>query len=127
MAMARSIAASLALKQTATRRFITLVALLAFFLHGITVQGHLHQSLALPSAMAAVGDLPAPLKKTDSTDQNHCRPCQEITQAGAFVAPTASALPASLGVIAVAFVTLPLLSDAIAPAFAWQSRAPPRH
>lgn len=125
--MARSIAASFDLKQTATRRFITLFALLAFFLHGITVQGHLHPSIAPSSAIVAVGDLPAPLKKTEPTDQNHCRPCQEISQAGAFVAPAASALPASLGLVAAAFVTLPLLSGAIAPAFSWQSRAPPRH
>ncbi len=125
--MARSIAASFDLKQAATRRFITLFALLAFFLHGIAVQGHLHQSITPSSAIVALGDLPAPLKKTDTTDQNQCRPCQEISQAGAFVAPTASALPASLGIVAAAFVTLPLLSGAIAPAFAWQSRAPPRH
>jgi hypothetical protein len=125
MAMARSIAASFALKQTATRRFITLFALLAFFLHGVSIQSHLHPAIAPPSAMAAVGDLPAPLKKTDTTD--HCRPCQEIAQAGVFLAPTASAIPASLGLVTAAFVTLPLLSGAIAPAFAWQSRAPPRH
>lgn len=125
MAMARSIAASFALKQTATRRFITLFALLAFFLHGLTVQGHLHPAVTPPSALVAVGDVPAPIKKTDTTD--HCRPCQEIAQAGVFLAPTASAIPASLGLVTAAFVTLPLLSGAIAPAFAWQSRAPPRH
>lgn len=125
--MARPIAASFDLKQTAARRFITLFALLAFLLHGITVQGHLHPSIAPSSVTVAVGELPAPLKKTEPTDQNHCRPCQEIAQAGAFVAPIASALPVSLGFVAATFVTLPLLSGVLAPAFAWQSRAPPRH
>ncbi len=125
--MARSIAASFALKQPAARRFVTLFALLAFFLHGIAVQGHLHQTALPVSTIVSASDLPAPLKKTDPADQNHCRPCQEIAQAGAFVAPAASALPASLGFVAAVFVTAPLLADALAPAFAWQSRAPPRH
>jgi hypothetical protein len=125
--MARSIAASFALKQAATRRFVTLFALLAFFLHGISVQGHLHQPVAPVSAIVAASDLPAPLKKTDPADQNHCRPCQEIVQAGAFVAPVASALPANLGFVAAVLAAAPLLADAFAPAFAWQSRAPPRH
>jgi hypothetical protein len=125
--MARSVAASFALKQPASRRFITLFALLAFFLHGIAVQGHLHQPLAPVPAIVAASDLPTPLKKTDPTDQNHCRPCQEIAQAGAFVAPSASLLPGSHSVVAAVLIAAPLLADAFAPAFAWQSRAPPRH
>ena len=40
--MARSLAASFDLKQSAPRRFITLFALLAFFLQGLALQGHLH-------------------------------------------------------------------------------------
>lgn len=125
--MARSAAASFALKRSAPRRFITLFALLAFFLQGLTLQNHLHQFFSAPTEIAAVKDLPAPAKKSDPSDQNHCRLCQEIAQAGAFVAPAASALPANLNFVAAVFVTLPLLSGAFAPAFAWQSRAPPRH
>jgi|688.fasta_scaffold58358_2 hypothetical protein len=125
--MARSVAASFDLKQSAPRRFITLFALLAFFLQGLALQGHLHQSFPAPSAITAVSDLPAPAKKTDPSDQSHCRLCHELGQAGAFVAPTASALPAHLNFVAAIFIALPLLSDAFAPAFAWQSRAPPRH
>ncbi len=125
--MARSVAASFALKHAAPRRFITLFALLAFFLHGIALQGHLHQAAQPVSAIVAASDLPAPIQKSDPTDQNHCRPCQEIAQAGAFVAPAASALPANLGFVAAVFIAAPLLADAFAPAFAWQSRAPPRH
>jgi len=125
--MARSAAASFALNRSASRRFITLFALLAFFLQGLALQSHLHPSISAPAAVTAVNDLPAPTKKTDPSDRNHCRPCQEITQAGVFVAPVASAFPANLNFVAAVFVTLPLLANGFAPAFAWQSRAPPSH
>jgi len=125
--MARSFAASFDLKPSASRRFITLFALLAFFLQGLALQSHLHQSFPAPSAITAVNDLPAPAKKSDPSDQNHCRLCHEVTQAGVFVAPVASAFAANPNFIAAVFVALPLLADAFAPAFAWQSRAPPRH
>lgn len=124
--MARSIIASFDLKFSATRRYITLFALLAFFLQGLALQSHLHQWSSPLSSIAAISDAPAPVQKHDPADPNHCRLCHELTQAGTFVAPGVSALPASLNFIAAVFVALPLLSDAFAPAFAWQSRAPPQ-
>ncbi len=125
--MARSAAASFALKPSAPRRVITLFALLAFFLKGLALQSHLHQPFPAPSAVTAISDLPAPAKKSDPSDQNQCRLCHEISQAGVFVAPVASAFAVQPNFVAAVFVALPLLADAFAPAFAWQSRAPPRH
>src|SRR5690554_3653329 len=121
--MTRHVVASFALTPSAPRRFITLFALLAFFLQGFAVQSHLHQSLKPASSIVAVSDLPAPLKKSDPTDQNHCRLCHELAQAGAFVAPTVSALPAPLNSVAAVLGTLPALAGAFTPAFAWHSRA----
>jgi hypothetical protein len=125
--MARSAAASFDLKLSAPRRFITLFALLAFLLQGLALQSHLHPSFPAPATITSVNDLPAPAKKSDPSDQNHCRLCHEITQAGVFVTPVASALAANLDFVTAAFVALPHLSDAFASAFAWQSRAPPSH
>jgi hypothetical protein len=125
--MARSVVASFDLKQSAPRRFITLCTLLAFLLQGLTLQSHLHPSFSAPAAITSVNDHPAPAKKSDPSDQNHCRLCHEIAQAGAFVTPVASTLAANLNVVAAIFIAAPLLSGAFAPAFAWQSRAPPSH
>jgi hypothetical protein len=125
--MTRSGAASLLLKQPAARRYVTLFALLAFLLQGFAVQSHIHP-LDKPAATAAVLDnVPAPLKKIDPIDLGSCRLCQELIHAGAFIAPSAFAMPASQNAAAIVFTALPLLAGILAPAFAWQSRAPPRH
>jgi hypothetical protein len=68
--------------------------------------------------------LPAPLKTPDPIDQ--CRFCQELVHAGAFVTPPATAVSASVILVAALFAALPVFTGASAKAFAWQSRAPPR-
>ncbi len=125
--MTRSGAVSLALKQPAARRYVTLFALLAFFLQSFAVQSHIHP-LDKPAAVAAaVNNIPAPVKTIDPVDLGSCRLCQELIHAGAFVAPSAFAVPASQSAAAIVFAALPLLAGMLAPAFAWQSRAPPHH
>ncbi|HEX2761697.1 MAG TPA: hypothetical protein VHM27_14330 [Rhizomicrobium sp.] len=128
--MTRSGAASLVLKQPAaraTRRYVTLFALLAFLLQSFAVQSHIHPLDKPASVAAAINNIPAPVKKIDPVDLGSCRLCQEIVHAGAFVAPSAFAVPASQNAAIIAFTALPLLAGLLAPAFAWQSRAPPRH
>lgn len=125
--MTRSGAASLAPKQPATRRYITLFALLAFFLQSFAVQSHIHPLDKPASVDAAINNIPAPVKKIDPVDLGSCRLCQEIIHAGAFVAPSAFAVPASQSAAAIIFAALPLLAGMLAPAFGWQSRAPPQH
>lgn len=130
--MTRSGAASLALKQPAARRstarqYVTLFALLAFFLQSFAVQSHIHPLDKPASVAAAVNNIPAPVKKIDPVDLGSCRLCQELIHAGAFVAPSAFAVPASQSAATIAFAALPLLAGMLAPAFGWQSRAPPQH
>jgi hypothetical protein len=125
--MTRSGAASLLLKQPAARRYVTLFALLAFLLQSFAVQSHIHPLDKPASVAAAVNNIPAPVKKIDPVDLGSCRLCQELIHAGAFVAPSAFAMPASQNAAAIIFTALPLLAGMLAPAFAWQSRAPPQH
>jgi hypothetical protein len=123
--MTRSV--SLVVKQPAARRYITLFALLAFFLQSFAVQSHVHPLDKPATVAAAVNNIPAPVKTIDPVDLGSCRLCQELVHAGAFVAPSAFAVPASQSATAIVFAALPLLAGILAPAFAWQSRAPPHH
>jgi hypothetical protein len=125
--MTRSGATSLLLKQHAARRYVTLFALLAFLLQSFAVQSHIHPLDKPASVTAAINNIPAPVKKIDPVDLGSCRLCQELIHAGAFVAPSAFGLPASQSAATIVFTALPLLAGLLAPAFAWQSRAPPRH
>lgn len=124
--MARAVA-SPALKTSAFRRWVTAFALLAFFLQGLAIQSHIHTQLQTVVANEAsqASPLKAPLKAQDPIDQ--CRLCQEVAHAGIFVAPSASAALISLTYAAAEFSALPGHTPSSARAFAWQSRAPPRH
>ena len=124
--MARSVAASFALKQPAARRFLTLFALLAFFLQGFAVQTHLHQYADPATALVAVDNIPAPSKTIDPVDLGSCRLCQELVHAGVFVAPASFSLFTSLSFVTAGLAPRSFFADAVAPAFGWQSRAPPR-
>lgn len=110
----------------AARRWVTLAAILAFFLQSLLVQTHIHAADSAPAIVkVAAAPAPAPLKSQDQIDQ--CRLCQELVHAGNFIAPSVLAVPASqLLALTTIFALLP---PATAPpaAFAWQSRAPPRH
>jgi len=108
-------------------RWVTLAAILAFFLQNLAIQTHIHPADAPVVAKVAATQtpVPGPLKAQDPIDQ--CRLCQELVHAGAFVAPSAVAIPASQILVLAAFAVLPRPSAALAPAFAWRSRAPPRH
>ncbi len=115
-------------KQVSTAsRWVTLAAILAFFLQNLAIQTHIHPAdlPVLAKVSAAQTPAPAPLKAQDPIDQ--CRLCQELIHAGAFVAPSAAAIPASQILVLAVFAALPRSSAALAPAFAWQSRAPPQH
>jgi hypothetical protein len=112
----------------AARRWLTLAAILAFFLQSLAVQTHIHATDSVApvvKAVSAQAPAPVPLKSQDQVDQ--CRLCQELVHAGNFITPSVLTVPASqLLALTTIFALLP---PATAPpaAFAWQSRAPPRH
>lgn len=111
-------------RPASTRRWITVLALLSFFLQGLALQTHVHQQFQPAAAkVQSSSDHRAPLK-LDPIDQ--CRLCQELVHAGTFIAPSAATSLASLTVVTASFVLLPAFATAPAMAFAWQSRAPPR-
>jgi len=124
--MARAIARP-ALNTSAFKRWMTAFALMAFFLQGLAVQSHVHAPLQTVAAnqSSQASPLKAPLKAQDPIDQ--CRLCQEVAHAGIFLAPAASAALISLAYAAAEFSALPGHTPSSARAFAWQSRAPPRH
>ena len=111
------------------RRWITALALLAFFLQGLAVQTHIHAPLAAQTLSAASlpepAPLKAPLKSQDPIDQ--CRLCQELAHAGIFLAPSAAAAAISLSFALAVFAAPSGFIPRSATAFGWQSRAPPRH
>jgi hypothetical protein len=121
--MART-ATSSALKAPAAKRWMTVFALLAFFLQGLAVQTHIHQLVQPVATKATSLPAPAPLQNQDPLDQ--CRLCQELVHAGTFVTPPAATILFSLSFVTAIFVALPAFADAYARPFAWQSRAPPR-
>jgi hypothetical protein len=111
-------------------RFVTLFALLALFLQSFALQTHIHRlATAEPSSAEHSFRAPAqtPLKSQDPLDQSGCRLCQEITQSGFFVNPTATGFSVIPTVVTASVLIAALLADATAPPFAWRSRAPPQH
>jgi hypothetical protein len=112
-------------RPNATRKWVGVFALLAFFLQSLVVQTHIHQPLPPVAAKAASQQLPAPIKTQDPIDQ--CRLCQELIHAGHFVAPSALVSIASPVFVAAIFTALPEQPNRAATTFAWRSRAPPRH
>lgn len=108
------------------KRWVTLAALLAFFLQTLLVQTHIHPLDMAPVAkVVASHTVPAaPSKSQDPVDQ--CPLCQELVHAGTFITPTAALLAAPLAQVqAIPLLLLPPRART-APAFAWRSRAPPQ-
>jgi hypothetical protein len=114
-------------RPASARQWITTLALLAFFLQSLTLQTHIHPPFQPATAQAAALDLggaKVPLKSQDPVDQ--CRLCQELVNAGAFIAPTVASAAADLSFAAVSLTVLTAFMADPARAFAWRSRAPPR-
>ena len=112
---------------SAVKRWVTLFALLGFFLQTLAVQTHIHVADFAPVAKVAVahaGVPPAPPKNQDPVDQ--CRLCQELVHAGSFITPSAALLAAPLSQVQVIPLALLPARAQSASAFAWRSRAPPR-
>jgi hypothetical protein len=105
-------------------RWVTVFALLAFFIQSFAVQTHIHEQVPAAKTAALPGPVKAPLKSQDPVDQ--CRLCQELVHGGSFITPSTVATPAGLTYIAAVFVVLAAPTSASATAFAWQSRAPPQ-
>ena len=116
--------ASPALKASATRRWMTVFALLALFLQGLAVQTHIHQLIQPVVVKTSSLPAPVPLQNQDPLDQ--CRLCQELVHSGTFVTPSPIAVLTSLSFVTAIFAALPAFAGASAKPFAWQSRAPPR-
>jgi hypothetical protein len=111
-------------RQAPTQKWVTILALLAFFLQGLAVQTHIHQLVQPAVVKTSSLPAPAPLQNQDPLDQ--CRLCQELVHAGTFVTPPAVAVLAGLSFVTADFAALPAFAGASAKPFAWQSRAPPR-
>ena len=112
-------------RQAPTNRWVTVLALLAFFLQSLTVQSHFHPTAQPASAKTIAAHVPpAPLRSQGPVDQ--CRLCQELMHAGVFVTPSASSALASLALTTAIFIALPSAGVSLTTAFAWRSRAPPR-
>ena len=109
-------------RSSSTRKWMGVLALLAFFFQSLVVQTHIHQPQS--PAAAASQHVPAPLKTQDPIDQ--CRLCQELVHAGTFLAPSAAVSLLSLTFVAVSIARVLTFAADPATAFAWQSRAPPR-
>jgi hypothetical protein len=113
--------------RTGTRQWVTIFALLAFFLQSLAVQTHFHHPMpqSVGTQTTAGGHMPpAPVRNQEPVDQ--CRLCQELLHAGIFVTPSTASALASLTLTAVAFTPLPSALASLTTAFAWQSRALPR-
>src|SRR3569833_2942701 len=86
------------------RRWITALALLAFFFQGLTLQTHVHQPILPAVAKSHTDSTPKEALKLDPMDQ--CRLCQELVHAGTFITPSATVSAADLNFFAASFVTL---------------------
>lgn len=107
-------------------RWITVLAVLAFFLQNLAVQTHIHEPAPVAKTTTALSiPFKAPLQRQDPIDQ--CRLCQELVHAGTFITPSIAPVPADLTYVTAVFVATVGATAAFATAFAWQSRAPPRH
>ena len=105
------------------QRWVTLFALLAFFLQGLVVQTHIHELTPVAKTTTQPAPVKLPFKSQDPLDQ--CRLCQELVHAGTFITPSAATSPVSLSFVVASFSLLLAIETAPATAFAWQSRAPP--
>ena len=106
------------------QKWVTLLALLAFFFQGLAVQTHVHDQAQAVKASALPAPAKTPLKSQDPIDQ--CRLCQDLVHAGTFITPSTAAAPADLTYVTATFLVLTSPLTASATAFAWRSRAPPR-
>jgi hypothetical protein len=113
-------------RPAATRRWLAVFALLSFFLQSLAVQTHIHQQLPLTVAKTVDTGTSAPAPTTNQDPVDQCRLCQELVHAGNFVSPSAAVALASLNFVPAIFATMASPANRSAPAFAWQSRAPPR-
>jgi len=113
-------------RSSPTRKWVGIFALLAFFVQSLAVQTHVHPQLPAIAKTAAQGtSAPTPAKNQDPIDQ--CRLCQELIHAGTFVTPSAVTTVAILSLVAAVFAASVAPANHSATAFAWRSRAPPRH
>jgi hypothetical protein len=118
--------ASLVQKAPASKRLITLFALLAFFVQSFALQIHIHSTPLPLASVATAAHTPAPAPLQNQDPVNQCRLCQELVHAGAVITPSATVVTASLNIVAAIFAATPSFAAAPARAFNWQSRAPPR-
>lgn len=119
---------AVAFRTPATNRLVTWFVLLAFFLQSLAVQTHIHPLDQIPTAkLAASLHTPVPkLPAKNTTPVDQCRLCQELLQAGSFITPAAALLAAPTATIQIIPLLLLPIRALSAPAFAWQSRAPPK-
>lgn len=106
------------------RGWVTVFALLAFFLQSLTLQSHFHP--VFPPAKLTAAHVPASAPERNQGPVDQCRLCQELMHSGVFVTPPVSSALASLALTITVFTAFSSAPVSLATAFAWQSRAPPR-
>src|ERR1700744_6606853 len=73
-------------KKAPHQRWVTLFALLAFFIQGLAVQTHIHEQAPGAKTTALPAPVKAPLKSQDPVDQ--CRLCQVLLHSGLVITPS---------------------------------------
>jgi hypothetical protein len=115
----------------ASKRLVTLFALLTFAFQAYLVQTHIH---VLPAPVVQAvhhvavthAGKPGTPTPSDPYDPAKCPLCQEMLHAGAAITPAAPPLLLLLNWVATAESVSLVPAMAIAPETGWQSRAPPR-
>lgn len=115
-------------QQPAGRLAIVAFMFLAFLLQGYATQTHIHiEKSAVSSTQLKSGGAPAHDNYPGNDDPANCPICQQIMQAGQFVAP-AWLMPLlvlmTVSIIAIVEVVRPRY-DAVS--HNWRSRGPPQH
>ncbi len=114
-------------RKGAARLAITVVALLAFALQTLVLQTHIHGApiAAAAGVSLAVEKGQQPDKFPPASDPANCPICQEVLHAGAFVAPSAAALPVATLATVIEFVFVRNVAATPSASHGWNSRAPP--
>ena len=109
------------------KRVALLFVLLAFVAQGYILQTPIHH-FTVPTSGTVVSDAThTPSGKTPPVDVSGCRLCQQTVHGGALLAASEVSVLASLNFVTTSLLASGMFVGAVAPVFAWQSRAPPRH
>jgi hypothetical protein len=114
-------------RSVAGLRTSLVLLLLALLVQGTVVQTHLHFAQQALSLATAPSDRQPHASTPDTTGRPaHCPLCKEAAMAGAYVLPPPVILPPPPAPVRWIAVAAMAEFGLLAPAHAWQSRAPPQ-